>query len=153
VRRCAKGVPDAVVEDLRSHTDYHGYTVDSLQIQWFWRAAQSFLPEQRARLVQFVTGTSKVSELNLFSSFKVPLEGFGGLVGMSGPQRFNIHRVPDPSRLPTSHTCFNQLDLPTYATYVSQLWVRSSCPRKRFVTCFSRQSWRVPKDLASRKHL
>jgi E3 ubiquitin-protein ligase HUWE1 len=53
-----------------------------------------------------VTGTSKV-----------PLDGFKALLGMSGIQRFNIHRVPgDTNRLPTSHTCFNQLDLPEYAS-------------------------------------
>ena len=61
--------------------------------------------EQRAYLVQLITGTSKV-----------PLEGFSALQGMRGPQKFNIHKVTggDTARLPTSHTCFNQLDLPEY---------------------------------------
>lgn len=44
------------------------------------------------------------------------MEGFKALRGMNGPQRFNIHRCGDSRRLPSSHTCFNQLDLPEYAT-------------------------------------
>ena len=31
-------------------------------------------------------------------------------------QKFNIHRCGDKSRLPSSHTCFNQLDLPEYTS-------------------------------------
>jgi len=53
----------------------------------------------------------------------VVLGGFKGLIGMRGPQKFSIHRAGANteisgtcSRLPTSHTCFNQLDLPVYAT-------------------------------------
>ena len=38
------------------------------------------------------------------------------LTGISGPQRFSIHRASGAAgaRLPTAHTCFNQLDLPAY---------------------------------------
>lgn len=35
-------------------------------------------------------------------------------MGMRGPQRMSIHRVLEADRLPTAHTCFNQLDLPCY---------------------------------------
>jgi len=35
---------------------------------------------------------------------------------MNGHQKFQIHRVAgDSNRLPTAHTCFNQLDLPEYS--------------------------------------
>ena len=62
--------------------------------------------EDLARLVMFVTGTSKV-----------PLEGFSNLQGMNGMQKFQIHRVAGNTlRLPSAHTCFNQLDLPEYAS-------------------------------------
>jgi len=30
------------------------------------------------------------------------------------PQKLQIHKVNDTHSLPTSHTCFNQLDLPEY---------------------------------------
>ena len=51
-------------------------------------------------------------------SSKVPVEGFKGLRGQNGYQRFTIFKVPstDQQRLPQSHTCMNQLDLPQYKT-------------------------------------
>ncbi|WBW74340.1 HECT-type ubiquitin-protein ligase E3 Ptr1 [Schizosaccharomyces osmophilus] len=101
------GLPEIDNDDWRNNTDYHGYSVSSPQIQWFWRAVRSFDEEERAKLLQFATGTSKV-----------PLNGFKELEGMSGFQRFNIHKsYGSLNRLPQSHTCFNQLDLPEYETY------------------------------------
>ncbi|PWA97618.1 disease resistance protein (TIR-NBS-LRR class) [Artemisia annua] len=49
---------------------------------WFWEVVKAFNKENRARLLQFVTGTSKI-----------PLEGFKALQGISGPQRFQIHKA------------------------------------------------------------
>lgn len=120
------GLPDIDVDDWKSNTEYHNYTAASQQIQWFWRAVRSFDKEERAKLLQFVTGTSKV-----------PLNGFKELEGMNGVSRFNIHRdYNDKKRLPSSHTCFNrkrtfsglylsqqiltdttELDLPEYESY------------------------------------
>ncbi|KAK4227997.1 putative E3 ubiquitin-protein ligase TOM1-like protein [Podospora fimiseda] len=101
------GLPDIDVDDWKSNTEYHNYTAASQQIQWFWRAVRSFDKEERAKLLQFVTGTSKV-----------PLNGFKELEGMNGVSRFNIHRdYGNKERLPSSHTCFNQLDLPEYESY------------------------------------
>lgn len=118
------GLPDIDVDDWKNHTEYHNYQASSPQIQWFWRAVRSFDKEERAKLLQFVTGTSKV-----------PLNGFGQLEGMNGFSRFNIHRdYGNKDRLPSSHTCFNrkhnrpamlthwltlslELDLPEYESY------------------------------------
>ncbi|KKY30685.1 putative e3 ubiquitin-protein ligase [Diaporthe ampelina] len=101
------GLPDIDVDDWKSNTEYHNYTAASQQIQWFWRAVRSFDKEEQAKLLQFVTGTSKV-----------PLNGFKELEGMNGVNRFNIHRdYGNKDRLPSSHTCFNQLDLPEYESY------------------------------------
>ena len=113
------------MDDWKSNTEYHNYTAASQQIQWFWRAVRSFDKEERAKLLQFVTGTSKV-----------PLNGFKELEGMNGVSRFNIHRdYGNKERLPSSHTCFNrklarpcgdsvplltwltELDLPEYESY------------------------------------
>lgn len=121
------GLPDIDVDDWKGHTDYQNYQPHSPQIQWFWRAVRSFDKEERAKLLQFVTGTSKV-----------PLNGFGQLEGMNGFSRFNIHRdYGNKDRLPSSHTCFNrkfcslsfslnvmlislpELDLPEYEDYES----------------------------------
>lgn len=92
------GLPDIDIDDWKNHTEYHNYQAASPQIQWFWRAVRSFDKEERAKLLQFVTGTSKV-----------PLNGFGQLEGMNGFSRFNIHRdYGNKERLPSSHTCFNR---------------------------------------------
>jgi E3 ubiquitin-protein ligase HUWE1 len=119
------GLPEIDVDDWKSNTEYHNYTGASPQIQWFWRAVRSFDKEERAKLLQFVTGTSKV-----------PLNGFKELEGMNGFSRFNIHRdYGNKDRLPSSHTCFNresitcavahpnitdfclEFDLPEYESY------------------------------------
>ena len=98
------GLPDIDKGELRAHTDYTGYVPASPIIQWFWEVVDELNKEDMARLLQFCTGTSKV-----------PLDGFKALQGISGPQKFQIHRAYGPlDRLPAAHTCFNQLDLIEY---------------------------------------
>ncbi|KAG7971958.1 hypothetical protein I3843_07G160500 [Carya illinoinensis] len=98
------GLPDIDLDDMRANTEYSGYSPASPVIQWFWEVVQGFSKEDKARLLQFVTGTSKV-----------PLEGFSALQGISGSQKFQIHKAyGSPDHLPSAHTCFNQLDLPEY---------------------------------------
>lgn len=58
---------------------------------------KSFEQEDRARFLQFVTGTSRV-----------PLQGFASLEGMNGPQKFQIHRDDrSTERLPCAHTWYD----------------------------------------------
>ncbi|KAF7724152.1 hypothetical protein EC973_001277 [Apophysomyces ossiformis] len=104
------GLPDIDIDDWKNNTVYEGgYSASSPQIQWFWRAVRSFDQEERAKLLQFATGTSKV-----------PLEGFAHLQGSSGVQKFQIHKdFGGDNRLPSAHTCFNQVDLPVYNSYES----------------------------------
>ncbi|XP_021283908.1 E3 ubiquitin-protein ligase UPL2-like [Herrania umbratica] len=98
------GLPDIDLDDMRANTEYSGYSAASPVIQWFWEVVQGFSKEDKARLLQFVTGTSKV-----------PLEGFTALQGISGSQKFQIHKAyGSADHLPSAHTCFNQLDLPEY---------------------------------------
>eukprot|EP01018_Ginkgo_biloba_P023206 Gb_26785 [translate_table: standard] len=100
------GLPEIDLNDLKANTEYTGYTAASPVVQWFWEVVQGFSKEDMARLLQFITGTSKV-----------PLEGFKALQGISGPQKFQIHKAYGaPERLPSAHTCFNQLDLPEYSS-------------------------------------
>lgn len=88
------GLPNVDIEDLKANTEYHKYQLNSIQIQWFWRALRSFDQAERAKFLQFVTGTSKV-----------PLQGFGALEGMNGTQKFQIHRDDrSTDRLPSAHT-------------------------------------------------
>lgn len=88
------GLPDIDIDEWKANTVYEGYTLSSPQIQWFWRAVRSFNQEERAKLLQFSTGTSKV-----------PLEGFSQLQGSNGVQKFQIHKeFGDVNRLPSAHT-------------------------------------------------
>jgi E3 ubiquitin ligase SMURF1/2 len=79
-------------------------------IEWFWIVVESMTPEERARLLQFATGTSRV-----------PVEGFRGLTSSSGIiHQFTIQLVlrrDDAAALfPKAHTCFNRIDLPMYSS-------------------------------------
>jgi E3 ubiquitin-protein ligase HUWE1 len=98
------GLPEIDIFDMKKHTEYNGYFSNSPVIKWFWEVVQDLSKEDKARLIQFCTGTSKV-----------PLQGFKALIGVSGPQKFNIQKAYGPtSNLPTGHSCFNQLDLVEY---------------------------------------
>jgi len=98
------GLPSINIEDWQKNTEYSGYTRDSPQIKWFWQVAQNLSLENRAKLLQFCTGTSKV-----------PVDGFKALQGgkFSICKDYNI----EMPRLPTVHTCFNQLILPIYESF------------------------------------
>ncbi|KZO98855.1 hypothetical protein CALVIDRAFT_495662 [Calocera viscosa TUFC12733] len=101
------GTPDIDVDEWRAATDYNGYVPSEPVIVWWWRALKSFSREERAKMLAFVTGTSRV-----------PLDGFNALQGVQGVQRFSIHKAyGDSDRLPQAHTCFNQIDLPSYTSY------------------------------------
>ncbi|XP_050691858.1 E3 ubiquitin-protein ligase NEDD4-like isoform X5 [Eriocheir sinensis] len=101
------GIVSIDVKDWRNNTVYKGeYHPNHIVIQWFWRVVLSFTNEMRARLLQFVTGTSRV-----------PMNGFKELYGSNGPQLFTIEMWGETKNYPRSHTCFNRLDLPPYQSY------------------------------------
>jgi E3 ubiquitin-protein ligase HUWE1 len=87
------GLPDIDVNAWKNNTELHGYSASDAVIQWWWRAVRSFDQTEKAKLLQFITGTSKV-----------PLEGFAHLQGVQGTQRFNIHKAYGADRLPAAHT-------------------------------------------------
>ncbi|PLB35878.1 NEDD4 family E3 ubiquitin-protein ligase [Aspergillus candidus] len=100
------GIADIDVDDWKKHTDYRGYQEQDEVIQNFWKIVRTWDAEQKSRLLQFTTGTSRI-----------PVNGFKDLQGSDGPRRFTIEKSGDPSALPKSHTCFNRLDLPPYKTH------------------------------------
>ena len=67
-------------------------------IQWFWEVISDLTSFDRQRFLQFVTGNSRVP--------------CGGLKMLE----FIIQSTPSNTALPSSHTCFNVLDLPVYTT-------------------------------------
>ena len=89
------GTPDIDVDEWRSATEYVSYHSSDSVIVWWWRALKSFNRDERAKVLSFATGTSRV-----------PLNGFVDLQGVQGVQRFSIHRAyGEPDRLPQAHTC------------------------------------------------
>jgi len=101
------GYADVDIQDWKRNTLYKGgYDMVVPVIQWFWKAVLLMDSESRIRLLQFVTGTSRV-----------PMNGFAELQGSNGPQKFTIEKWGTPDKLPRAHTCFNRLDLPPYDSY------------------------------------
>ncbi|XP_072108351.1 E3 ubiquitin-protein ligase NEDD4-like isoform X9 [Mobula birostris] len=101
------GLGDVDVNDWRQHTVYkNNYCTNHPVIQWYWKAVLLMDAEKRIRLLQFVTGTSRV-----------PMNGFAELYGSNGPQLFTIEQWGTPEKLPRAHTCFNRLDLPPYESF------------------------------------
>ncbi|XP_076803668.1 E3 ubiquitin-protein ligase SMURF2-like isoform X2 [Clavelina lepadiformis] len=98
------------VDDWKKHTKLKHCSHDSNVVRWFWRAIDGFEEEKRARVLQFVTGSSRV-----------PLQGFKALqgsTGTQGPRLFTIQLVDIKTEsLPKAHTCFNRIDLPPYESY------------------------------------
>ncbi|XP_064641699.1 E3 ubiquitin-protein ligase SMURF1-like isoform X2 [Lineus longissimus] len=95
------------IDDWKAHTRLKHCTPDSNIVKWFWKAVDDFDQEKRARLLQFVTGSSRV-----------PLQGFKALQGAAGPRLFTIHQVDiSTANLPKAHTCFNRIDIPPYEDF------------------------------------
>ncbi len=141
---CGLGKID--IHDWKSNTRLKHCTADSNIVKWFWRAVESYDEEKRARLLQFVTGSSRV-----------PLQGFKALQGTwcplawlshsgsrtdnhtcvcsetlydpgaAGPRLFTIHQIDASSNnLPKAHTWWAHFCRPVlnqYGFYKGQcLW-------------------------------
>ncbi|KAJ2879601.1 hypothetical protein IWW38_006088 [Coemansia aciculifera] len=94
------GCSDLDFGALEGSTIYDGgYSKDAQVIQHFWKVVGEFSDELKRKLLFFAT-----------SSDRVPIGGLSKL-------HFVIAKNGgDSDRLPTSHTCFNVLLLPEYAT-------------------------------------
>jgi E3 ubiquitin-protein ligase NEDD4 len=103
------GLPNIDMEDWIRCTDYTGEFQNQPNhkvVQWFWEIVRSFEHEQKAKLLQFVTGTSGV-----------PIQGFAFLQGNDGSiRRFTLHGDKNVKIFPRAHTCFNRIDMPIYKT-------------------------------------
>jgi E3 ubiquitin-protein ligase NEDD4 len=106
------GLPTIDMNDWMDNTKYSGYFESKGKrhqvVAWFWEVVQNdFDQEMKARLLQFVTGTSGV-----------PPRGFAVLQGNDGNiKRFCVHGVSrDQYVYPRAHTCFNRIDLPNYSS-------------------------------------
>ncbi|XP_063804382.1 apoptosis-resistant E3 ubiquitin protein ligase 1 [Pseudophryne corroboree] len=97
------GTGHIAVQDFQAHAVVIGgsWLFREKVMHWFWAVVCSFTQEELARLLQFTTGSSQL-----------PPGGFAALC-----PSFQIIGSPAHGTLPTAHTCFNQLCLPTYDSY------------------------------------
>ena len=72
-------------------------------IQWFWEVVSELSQEDRSKLLQYITGSSRVP-MNGFAGFE---EGDSLLISI---ESISV----DDSIFPRAHTCFNRLELPVY---------------------------------------
>lgn len=92
-------------DTLKSVTKYYGWNSsdqakNSQIIIWFWQYLREIPPIQAKKFLMFVTGSDRV-----------PATGIQNL-------SFRIsYRGGDTNRLPTAHTCFNELELYNYGSY------------------------------------
>eukprot|EP00005_Dracoamoeba_jomungandri_P010878 CAMPEP_0174275398 /NCGR_PEP_ID=MMETSP0439-20130205/59802_1 /TAXON_ID=0 /ORGANISM="Stereomyxa ramosa, Strain Chinc5" /LENGTH=886 /DNA_ID=CAMNT_0015367497 /DNA_START=431 /DNA_END=3087 /DNA_ORIENTATION=- len=94
------GLPNIDFEDFRTNSQsFTGNPID-----WFWIAVSEFTQEERAKLLQFITGSSQLP--------------IGGFKELSQPITI-VRSFTTTDSLPTAHTCFNRLDLPAYSSYES----------------------------------
>ena len=104
------GLPDIDVSDWMSNSEYTGdyerKGASHKVVKYFWEVVNDdFSQEQRARLLQFTTGTSGV-----------PAAGFAMLQGNDGNiRKFTVNSIQKSASIfPRAHTCFNRIDLPLY---------------------------------------
>jgi len=103
------GLPNIDMDDWIANSDYTGdFTNQSghTVVTWFWEVVREFSQEDKARLLQFVTGTSGV-----------PAQGFAYLQGNDGNiRKFTVHGDKNVQVFPRAHTCFNRIDMPIYGS-------------------------------------
>ena len=91
--------PSVVHVDLwKSRTRYHGFTHKDWRLEkWYWEYVESLSESKRAKLLVFVTGSSRpfVNEKTIMT----------------------ITLTPDQTRLPSAHTCVFTLVLPRYSSF------------------------------------
>ncbi|KAI9911855.1 hypothetical protein PsorP6_009678 [Peronosclerospora sorghi] len=102
------GLPDINMADWKQHTIVSpGFSDAPLVVPWFWEILESFTQDNRARFLQFSTGSSRV-----------PVQGFKALTSYDGRIcPFTLRPLPGQTRgFPKVHTCFNRVELPLYMT-------------------------------------
>ncbi|KAL3864357.1 hypothetical protein ACJMK2_006047 [Sinanodonta woodiana] len=90
------GCPKLDMAELKKITVYDGYHPQDPIIRHFWDVVLNMSTELQKKLLMFTTGSDRI-----------PITGMSDL-------NFKISRAEGSELLPTSHTCFNQLVLPSY---------------------------------------
>ncbi|EJK45378.1 hypothetical protein THAOC_36008 [Thalassiosira oceanica] len=106
------GLPEIDIDDWKENTEYSGgYDREGPNHEvcvWFWEIVSEYDQELKARLLQFVTGSSGA-----------PARGFSSLQGINGRvMKFTIHGVAleNCGAFPSPYTKSNRIDLPIYGS-------------------------------------
>lgn len=128
LQRAICGEPHLEVSLLRAQTVYTNCTEASTIVTMFWETLGSFSEAEKERFLRFVWGRTRL-----------PVEE-------EWEQKFQLAAVAaDDAWLPTSHTCFFQLDLPRYSSR------RVLAERLRFAmdSCVTIDSDGAPRSMAN----
>ncbi|KAI9319384.1 hypothetical protein BX666DRAFT_2025682 [Dichotomocladium elegans] len=87
------------IDDLRGQTEYQGFDEDEDTITHFWDIMKAMEPSMQRKLLMFVTGSDRIPATG---STQLHLK-----IACGGE---------DSNRLPSAHTCFNQLVLYRYSS-------------------------------------
>lgn len=94
-----KGVEELNFRELEKTTKYVGCQRNEAHVEWFWQVIFELTEEQKKKFLMFVSGSDRS-----------PLRGLGQL-------NFTVTATGlDDSRLPSAHTCFNDMILPRYSS-------------------------------------
>ncbi|CAH0474858.1 unnamed protein product [Peronospora belbahrii] len=100
------GLPEIDMADWKRNTVVAPSFSDApMVVGWFWEVLEGFTEDERARFLQFSTGSSRV-----------PVQGFKGLTSYDGRIcPFSLRPLVGQTRgFPKVHTCFNRVELPLY---------------------------------------
>ncbi len=100
------GTAEIDIIDWKENTILYKYKETDDVYRWFWMCMESWNMEQRAKVLQFTTGSTRL-----------PVTGFKDLPAGKGHHKFTIQKTSKVRELPRSHVCFNTLVLPSYSSY------------------------------------
>jgi hypothetical protein len=112
------GIPTIEVDDWMRHTEYLGeysrFGEQHKVIQWFWEVILTFSDEEKVRLLQFVTGCSRL-----------PAQGFKALQSNDGIYRkFNIQSIRKEVSSPFLSSCLSSSQSPPLVLRIRSIRVR-----------------------------
>ena len=128
------GRPDVSIKEMQHAATYEGFTPEDATIRWLWELVREMGQQDVAKLLAFMTG-ALTDPLLWFRRAR----GGGGLSGLAGVMRWRARagspRVPATGfkamrtpllisragemRMPSAHTCANQLVLSQYSDKAS----------------------------------
>jgi len=96
-----EGVQDIDISELRRYARYVGWDASHRSVKDFWSIVKKFGPEEKKKLLEFVTASDRVPVGGMRNlQFVVQRNGVGDVDG----------------HLPTSYTCYGTLLLPEYSS-------------------------------------